>query len=452
MVSPPRLPGLRLALLDMGRKTRIAKFRPELEESQWLSHDELEALQLVKLKDLVTYAVEHVPFYRALKLEKGLDTARLVSLSDLESWPVVGKPLMRKDPAAFRPDGMSPEATFTRRTGGSTGDPFEYLVGTTAFSLQWAALFRAWEWSGYRLGDPMVTLGGGSVAPAGGLSLSQKIYNGLRGNRPLPAASLDRATLEGHEKQMRAYRPRLVYGYPSVLYQMALHLEGGGGSIPSVAAVVTTSEMLFPGQRAVLERAFGAPVFDLYGCNETNLITGECEHHAGLHVAMEASLVEILDDNDQPVPPGKSGRVVATGLANRGMIFLRYDTGDVGSLDPDPCQCSRGLVRIRSLEGRTRDLVRAPDGKLIHGVSFNEMVLEHPWVDRYQAIQVDEENLIFNVTVTGEVGSESLGALKSALEAMTGLNVEMAVNRPLETTPGGKTRVIISRLEGDHGG
>ena len=115
MVRAPRLPGLRLALLDMGRKTRIAKFRPDHDESQWFNHDRLEALQLVKLKELVSYAADNVPFYRALKEESGLDPESLGSLAGLDFWPVVGKTLMRRDPAAFRPKGLSPETIFTRR-------------------------------------------------------------------------------------------------------------------------------------------------------------------------------------------------------------------------------------------------------------------------------------------------------------------------------------------------
>jgi len=441
-----------LALIDLARKTRIGKYRAAVAHSQWYSRDRLESLQLERLKSLLDFAVERVPFYRDLATENGLTTATLKATSDLAAWPVVGKTLMRKEPSAFCPVPMILESVFSRRTGGSTGDPFEYRVGSTAFSQQWAALFRTWEWTGYRLGDPMVTLGGGSVAPAGGLSFSQKVYNGLRRNLPLSAANLDDPTLVRFEKRMRDFRPRMVYGYPSVLYQTALHLNDHGGPIAGVGAVVATSEMLFPAQREVLAQAFQAPVFNLYGCNETNLIAAECENRDGLHIAMESCLVEVLDEDDNPVPAGETGRLVATGLLNRGMIFIRYDTGDLGSLDRSPCSCGRGLIRIRSLEGRQRDLVRTPDGNLVHGVLFNEIILEHPWVDRYQAIQLDEHRLILNVAVSGEVANDKKERLRAEVQELCGLKVELRVNQPFETTSGAKTRVIISRLEDGHDG
>ena len=152
MLRSPRLPDLRLALLDMGRKTKIARYRPALADSQWFSRDRLEELQLKKLKDLLAFASDRVPFYRKLLQDKGLGPDALNHRADLAAWPVVAKPLMRSNPEDFRPTGASLEGSFKRRTGGSTGDPFEYRVGMTAFSMQWAALFRAWEWSGYRLG------------------------------------------------------------------------------------------------------------------------------------------------------------------------------------------------------------------------------------------------------------------------------------------------------------
>ena len=164
----------------------------------------------------------------------------------------------------------------------------------------------------------------------------------------------------------------------------------------------------------------------------------------------DVPLNEILDEDDNPVPSGETGRIVATGLLNRGMVFIRYDTGDLGSLDPSPCSCGRGLIRIRRLEGRTRDLVRTPDGNLIHGVSFNEIVLGHPWVDRYQVVQLDEHNLTLNVAVTGEVADERMESLKEEVNDLCGLKVKLLVNRPFETTRGGKALVIISRLEEIH--
>lgn len=433
---------LRLRLIDLARGTGIRSRRHHLTDSQWLDVEALEARQLVKLRDLLDFATRHVPRCRDYPAGR-----ELASLADLRRWPVQRKAEMRADPSAHLPEAGQGDRSLERRTGGSTGDPFVYRVGLDAFSWQWAAILRAWEWSGYRFGERMATLGGGSVAPTGGMPLSQRVYHFLRRNVPLPGATLDVAALDRFVTVLRRGRPVLLYGYPSLLHRLARHLQETGADAGPIRCVITTSEMLFPGQRAVIESAFRAPVFDMYGCNEPNLVTAECDRHDGYHVAMETCLVEVVDDEDRPLPDGAVGRILATGLDNRGMPFIRYDTGDLGALDRSPCSCGRGLVRIRNLQGRSRDFLRTPDGRLVHGVAMNETVLRHGWVERYQAIQEGARRLRLTVVCADGVSDADQQALVEKVAALTGLEVDLRPNGEFERTAGAKTRVIISRLE-----
>lgn len=447
----PRLADLRVALIDLGRGTRIGPQRPRYARTQWLAPQDLAALQEARLGDLLAWARVRVPFYRGLAADGGLPPEAEDAATVLRALPVLRKADLRADPERYRPDGVAPSRVYERRTGGSTGDPLHYRTDARAISGQWAALLRAWEWSGWRFGEPMVTVGGGSVAPVGGGSLAQRAYDRLRRNVSLPAAELDGPGLDLIVDRLRRLRPALVYGYPSLLYRIARRAGSRSGSPLATGAVITTSEMLFPGQRRVLEEVFGTPVFDVYGCNETNLVAGECEHHDGRHLAMESCFVEILDDQDRPVPPGTVGRIVATALDNRATAFLRYETGDLGALDERPCACGRGLVRIRDLQGRSRDLVHARDGRHVHGVAFNEIVLEYPWVDRYQVVQETTGPLAVTVATTGEPPAGSAAELARRIEELTGLEVRLALDGAFVVTPGAKARVIISRLEDGHG-
>jgi len=445
MMSEPRLPFLRLLIIDLARKTQIRNTLPRFRETQWLSLDEIQDLQLEKLKRLADFIIKKIPFYREISQENNLSAIDLKSLSDISRFPVMTKSRMKSSPTDYLPTGGRGEATLDRRTGGSTGTPFQYKMGVGAITGQWAAIFRAWEWSGYCLGDKMVTIGGGSVGQ--GASLSQRFYNALRRNTSLEIAPLDENALDALEAHLLASGSTFVYGYPSVLYQVARHVKAKGGTISGVKSIVTTSEMIFPGQRRELEAAFGAPVFDQYGCNEVNLVNCECEAHDGWHMAMESSLVEILDDKNNPVPDGQVGRIVATGLDNFGMPFVRYDTGDLGALNSNKCSCGRQLTRIVSLQGRTRDLVRAADGRMIHGVAFNGVILQFPWVDRYQAIQVSKDDLTLIVASSGNPDNSELENLTNGVSELCGLRISLKLNAPFELTSGQKTRVIISQLQ-----
>lgn len=450
MPSRRLVAGLALHLLDAGRGTRIAAHRGHYARSQWQSGADLEAMQLRRLERLLRHVQVAVPFYAALARSGCAFGSGADPLAHLRSLPVIDKAAMRRSESDFRSSGGG--RRFERHTGGSTGTPFAYVTDVPALSRQWAAVFRAWEWGDYRLGDVMVTIGGTSVVTAGGAGVKTRIYNLLRNNHPMAVGSLDERDLDGMLSGIARLRPALLYGYPSVLYLLAQRALAAGRQGPGPRSIVTTSEMLFPGQRRAIEAAFGAPVFDQYGCNEVNLVSAECERHDGWHYAMESTLVEILDEDGRPLPPGRPGRIVGTSLDNQVMPFVRYDTGDIGTLDPAPCACGRGLVRIRALQGRSRDLVRTPDGRLIHGVAFNDLMLEFPAVDRYQAIQLDEHHLRVVLAGDGDRIAAALDALRLRLADLTGLEVAVDINGDFETTAGHKTRVVVSRLASREGG
>lgn len=441
-----RFSSARLRLIDVARGTRIVDRRGPYARSQWFSLSELQALQERKLELLLAQIYENVPFYRRLAAAGLFPSMDMSPMTCLQSLPVTLKETIRQAPADFR-NLTTRRREFERHTGGSTGTPFAFVVDEPAMSGQWAGLFRAWEWNGYHIGDRMITVGGGSVAPPGGGGLKHRVYNLLRNNLPVAAANLDDRGLAAALSVLSHEKTNMIYGYPALIHALATAAARQGIRLPKPRSVVTTSEMLFPGQRTTIEEAFGAPVYDQYGCNEVNLVASECDRHEGWHYAMEACVVEILDEQDQPLPNGSVGRIIATSLDNHTMPFVRYDTGDLGALDTCDCPCGRGLMRLRALQGRSRDLVRARDGRLIHGVIFNDLMLEYPWVDRYQAIQEDAERLRVILACRQPGSADQQLVLKGRMAHLTGLEVELAVNEPFDVTTGMKARVIVSRLE-----
>src|SRR2546423_8189267 len=96
----------------------------------------------------------------------------------------------------------------------------------------------------------------------------------------------------------------------------------------SPKSILVGAEKLHPFQRELIERVFGAPVFETYGSREFMLIGAECDRHDGLHLTAEQLLVEVLEDDGSPTPQGEEGNVVVTDLYNYGMPFIRYATGD----------------------------------------------------------------------------------------------------------------------------
>ncbi|MBN1569573.1 MAG: phenylacetate--CoA ligase family protein [Acidobacteria bacterium] len=438
---------LALKAIDLGRHTEIAKFLPVLEQSQWHPAESLAQSQIVRLQQILAFASQHVPFYMRLFAQNKWHPGDFGTVSDLDRLPIITKEILRSAPCDFMPHERKFRSAYkSRHTGGSTGEPLSYRVANDAFGMKWAATFRVWQATGYTFGDRMHTLGGASLDNRQRNGISQNIYNFLRNNHSIPVGQLHAADLSIIETQLNAARPSILYGYPSILYLVACHILRRRTVIQSIKRIVTTSELLFPGQRKVIEQAFEAPVYDEYGCPEAGLIAGECNYHQGLHYAMELCLVEPLGDDNARLPIGCTGRLVATNLLNRAMCLIRYDTGDIGAIAEGKCECGRGLLRIINLEGRSRDLIYTPSKGIIHGVAINHIIYGYPWIDRYQIIQDTPRDLKLNLSVSKVVDPACVEQLRSRLSEYADMAVTITINGPFIETKGKKNRLIISKV------
>jgi phenylacetate-coenzyme A ligase PaaK-like adenylate-forming protein len=109
-----------------------------------------------------------------------------------------------------------------------------------------------------------------------------------------------------------------------------------------------------------LTAAFGVHPYDLYATTE-GLLGAECERHDGIHLFDDNCIVENVDDDGRPVPPGEPGaRVLVTNLYNRVQPVIRLAVADVMTIHPEPCPCGRTLVRAAAIEGRRDDVLALP--------------------------------------------------------------------------------------------
>jgi len=239
-----------------------------------------------------------------------------------------------------------------------------------------------------------------------------------------------------------------LYGYPSSLELFARFLLEDNQLNPlPMRAVFTTSEGLSLKARKTIEQAFKCRVIDTYGCNDGGIYSFECDRRNGFHVGMESVFVEIVDDDGNRVPAGKTGNIVTTNLMMRAMPLLRYKTGDVGALDYMECPCGRGLQRIVKLQGRERDFVLTPAGRKVHGAFFNhfEPFYAADWLRRFQVYQPDRQTLILRLMVSRKPTDRERQAITDALhEGLGKMDFRLEYVDKMEMTRTGKFRVIIS--------
>ncbi|OUP13794.1 phenylacetate--CoA ligase family protein [Anaeromassilibacillus sp. An200] len=428
-------------------------------EIETMSRPEIEALQLERLKRMVDYCYENIPFYHE-KLEKaGVTGDKIKTLSDIQYIPFTTKDDIR-DNYPFRMLAQ-PMKKIVRihASSGTTGKP---TVG--AYTKQdldnWSDQVARVAVAAGATEDDIFQISFGYGLFTGALGL----HYGLEkiGATVIPASSGNTA------KQLMMFRDFGVTGlvatpsyalylsemvresgYPREAYKLRLGLLGSEGC---------TEEM-----RHQIEKNLGIFVTDNYGLTELTGpgVSGECEYRCGLHFAEDAFLPEIIDSaTGERKAPGESGELVVTTLLREGMPVLRYRTKDITRLNYEPCRCGRTHVRMDKVTGRTDDMM------IIKGVNVFPSQIESVLVStqgigpHYQLV-VRRQNFMDNLEVKVELVStellESYGELKALqrglhdrLKSVLGLETKVTLVEPksLERFQGKAKRILDLRNEG----
>lgn len=419
-----------------------------LERSERWPVERLREEQARRLAAMVRHAYETVPFHRERLAAAGYRAGDSPGPEDLVRIPILEKSDLREQGEALLSTAVPPARLGRKRTGGSTGVPVVTWLDHPSWDRKLAATWRANRWAGYTMGDTLAMVWGNEPEPRGFPSrLRRALYerrfalDTLRVNPATMRAFLDRSARE---------HPRHLMGHAHSVYLLAAFALEEGRRDVRFDSVITTAMVLLPAERAVIERAFAAPVFDRYGCEELSIIAAECEAHDGLHLHAEGLIAEVLVDG-RPAAPGEYGELVLTDLLNRGMPLLRYRVGDVSAMMEGPCRCGRTLPRLREVRGRTADFLVTPEGDRVFGISVLDTMLIHvPGIRQGQLVQERRDELRVRLVVDEErfaAGGEA--RLLAELPRYFGPTMRYRVERVprIDPEPNGKYRFAVCRID-----
>ena len=429
--------------------TNVTKYLASLEKSQWWSLDRLVELQNQKLCSLIDHAYNKVPYYHRVFDERGLSVRDIQTVDDLSKLPILTKDLIRQNFSDLVAQDYQKWRPFLDSSSGSTGEPLRYYTTMDALSMGWAAAFRSWSWAGYRLGDKRVTLAGSALVPSKRPSVSQRLRWLAERNMPLSAVHMSQDTMASYAERIARYRPRFVRGYPTALYLFAEYLKGRGICLRGVKAVFTTAEMLLPDYRRIIESQFACQVFDQYGSNDGGPEALECVTHDGYHITAERAILEFVDSDGKAAGPESSADIITTDLHNYAMPFIRYAVGDRAVLAGRLCSCGRGLPLIKSLEGRTTDVIRFDSGIVLSGPAVT-LIFSDCHIRQYQVVQTAGNSLLVRVVKGEHYTQADTDHFTGLIRSHVGRDIEIAVESvdEIATTKAGKHRFIVSRVSG----
>ncbi|PHV29225.1 capsular biosynthesis protein [Janthinobacterium sp. BJB426] len=425
---------------------RSARLLRRLERSQWWSAQQLQEWQLARLRALLRHAAEHVPHYRALFARSGFDPEQVRQLSDLSRLPL----LRKVDIASARDSFKSAHAVGLRpfATGGSSGEPLQFFLGRRRISHDIAAKWRATRWWGVDIGDREAVLWGSPIELQA-QDRVRRLRDALLRTTLLPAFAMSPNRLDGYVRQLRRWRPRMLFGYPSALCRIASHASARDLPLDGLGVKVAfvTAERLYDEQRAQIAAAFGCPVANGYGGRDAGFIAHECPE-GGMHITAEDIIVEIVDSQGQPLPAGATGDIVVTHLATQDYPFIRYATGDVGALGTKPCACGRGLPLLQKIEGRSTDFLTAVDGTVMHGLALVYIVRELPQVRSFKIIQESLQRTRVLLVCLPRLDAATRTAIVTGFQARLGAQVDIAIEEvdEIAAEASGKYRYVLSEV------
>jgi phenylacetate-CoA ligase len=433
-------------LHERAKGHRTVRLRRALEESQWWTRDTLERTQIERLREFLTRAHERVPYYRKLFDDMRFDPDTISTHSDLERIPFLTKDLIRKNLDALKAEGA--RGLRLGNTGGSTGEPLQFYLGKDRVAHDVAAKWRATRWWGLDIGDREIVVWGSPIE-VGAQDRVREIRDRLFRTQLLPAFEMSEAMLDSFLDRIARTRPRMLFGYPSALSLIARHAKLRGLDLRRIGVEVAfvTAEQLFDHQRRAITETFGCAVANGYGGRDLGFAAHECPE-GGMHVSAEDVIVEIVGPDGRVLPPEQKGEIVTTHLATGDFPFVRYRTGDLGTLSEWECRCGRGLPILEGVHGRTTDFVIAADGTVMHALALIYAVRDVPGVKNFKVVQEDLSHTRVLLVTENGFSREAEEKIRTRLLERLGEGVTVSMERVdvIPVSASGKHRYVESRV------
>lgn len=412
-----------------------------LKDTEKWTNQERSEWRLQRLGDMLEHCWDNVPFYRDLWSDYGVKIRKPKCFEELEAFPIISRDMYRENRHRIIADNLKRIPHKNESTGGTTGSPLKYKQDLSSHALRLGFAWLWWHLIGFKYGDDVCMIMGGSVLP-GQSSLRSRIRKWLRRGHGVSCVGMNQNVAQACYEIIRRHNPVIIYGYPSMIAEFCNIIKGDRFSFGSLKGVVTTAEMLFPHYRKSIEETLRVPVFDNYGCNDGGVLSLECELHRGFHYNDLESIIEVISPDASGI-----GRLAITNLWNRSMPFIRYENGDQIALAKDKCACGRVYPLIRCVYGRTGDILKFDNGRSLGAPGLTLIFKEFP-IDGWQVVQTGRNSLEIRIKASQNLSSDKEEYICKVIRHHLASDVEINIRyvEQFITTPQGKLKPVFSAI------
>ncbi|MFP3909513.1 MAG: phenylacetate--CoA ligase family protein [Halobacteriota archaeon] len=356
------------------------------QKEEIMPREEIEELQLKRLKSTVRHAYQNIPFYRQKLKECGVHPDDIRKREDVTKLPFTTKEDLREN-YPFGLFAVSPEELVRVHTSsGTSGKP--KVVGYTRKDLDnWVNMVaRCLYMVGVRSRDVFQNMVSYALF-TGGLGIHYGAE--LIGAMVVPSAT---GNTERQIQFIRDFGTTAVHATPSYALHIKEVAEGKGIKPEELGINIGCfgAEPWSDSMRKRLEEAFNLKAYDSYGLSEMNGpgVAFECQEQDGLHIWADHYFIEIVDEQGEPVSEGETGELVLTPITKEAMPLLRYRTGDLTYIMDGDCPCGRTHPKMHRILGRADDMI------IVRGINVFPSQIEHI------LMQVPEAGDSYQVVVT----------------------------------------------------
>jgi len=437
------------------KKVSATSFHP-VSAPDFLPLEQLQAIQLQRLKFMVQRAYNHVALFRKRMDDAGLEPTDVRSLDDVTKLPFTVKTDLRDT----YPFGLfaSPMKDIVRlhASTGTTGKPIVVAYTKEDIGVWENVMMRSFAACGLHAGDVIQNaygyglFTGGLGAHYGAEALGATVI-------PISGGNTERQLLV-----MKDFGSTAICCTPSYFLHLIDQAQTLGINLKELPLRVGVfgAEPWTESMRRRIEAASAIKAYDIYGLSEIigPGVAMECQCQSGPHIFEDWFYPEIIDlKTGQPLPDGEEGELVLTTLGKQAMPMIRYRTRDITALTSEKCGCGRTLRRIQRIGRRSDDMF------IIRGVNVYPSQIEtallkvEGTLPHYQIILTREKDLDqveVQVEVTRDVFGDTVGALEKvqrdlgrSIESLTGLRMKVRLVQPqtLARSEGKAKRVLDQR-------
>lgn len=322
--------------------------------------EENKIMQEQKLRELLAYLNEYSPFYKELFALNHTDITTIKTLEDLPRLPTTGKEDLQKRNQDFLCVPVDKIIEYSS-TSGTLGSPVTVTLTENDLTRLAYNEFDSFVCAGGNATDIyqlMLTLDRQFMAGMAYYSGIRKLGAGIIRLGP-GVPSLQWETIV-------RLKPTAIIAVPSFIlklieYAQDHHIDINATTVKKAICIGenirnTDYSLNILGKK--ISKNWNIKLYSTYASTEMQTAFTECEEGRGGHLQPELLIVELLNENNLPVPDGEPGEVTITTLGVEGMPLLRYKTGDICVYNNEPCSCGRTSVRLSPIVGRKKQMIK----------------------------------------------------------------------------------------------